>query len=760
MSRIFSFPVDRLRNSTGTSLVCFTAVNIDEEGILDQLRRYCETASPPDDILLICPATALGAAQLAISSDKFIDRLPAATRYVDEPGIEIVSFGVDGLLNADHPQIQKIANCGLKLLFDKHRGFIHGGTACHFIKPSGKHCNAFLRTANALVRGTEIDFIAACCLQYCPEQMTRIYTDTGAIHSVAYSILRLLQGFDDSRSSSVIDSFGSYGGLEDFQFEEPANSLVLVSASTSGHLVNDVIQVEPQFKKDQFLTLYYLGELAEGQLVLCDLRSASSDAMDNYELVVSFPAESCPLCRSSPAIPISDEHFIPQGIHVEPVLIAATDALGSASKFFERFAGHGIFKANYQDSESGSACSEVYLDLEELFKSDLCLGVQGLLERLNWLESHVVSADTKRIVHLADPASEALAKRLQQFAAANQIELSVLSANELQQDVTGNTQTGGTTIVVASAVSTGRRLVEVSTHLRHAQIGGAIKYAIGFARYESNSKASAMKSHLTFGTSGPSEHGYFVMEQFNFPTWRPERRTSWNEEEKLLASLMTLPDALEARKDTLLGSYDVTERGLLNNLFLPKITGERLELRPRFAFWNFDYSDNKLGEGRSISQADVYATIVSLLHNLRRDIGPEAIPATGGSSKSRTKGQNSLRQSNHTRNVISPRCFERFNDGIIQASILRASFPIEIDYSVSPELSEEMHSILETVFQHAGDTVGEAALEFLLAMAQAKLKLDRSAISTLYDRFHNLHDNEFWKFLWERIQVRSLSGTT
>ena len=73
--------------------------------------------------------------------------------------------------------------------------------------------------------------------------------------------------------------------------------------------------------------------------------------------------------------------------------------------------------------------------------------------------------------------------------------------------------------------------------------------------------------------------------------------------------------------------------------------------------------------------------------------------------------------------VLDPENFLRFNDGVLQASLLRAARAHELDYSAAPELSEIMREFLEKVFQNHHRSYGEAAPEFALALASGQLRL-------------------------------------
>ena len=54
----------------------------------------------------------------------------------------------------------------------------------------------------------------------------------------------------------------------------------------------------------------------------------------------------------------------------------------------------------------------------------------------------------------------------------------------------------------------------------------------------------------------------------------------------------------------------------------------------------------------------------------------------------------------YVRNIIDPANFSRFNDGIIQASILRAAYPEELSYGIDNDTSQEMTNTLETIIKY------------------------------------------------------------
>lgn len=186
---------------------------------------------------------------------------------------------------------------------------------------------------------------------------------------------------------------------------------------------------------------------------------------------------------------------------------------------------------------------------------------------------------------------------------------------------------------------------------------------------------------------------------------------------------------IKERLEFLRESGTNANRGMSSGLFWPSGLGSQLALRPNFAFYQFP-------QPVAVSQADVFFAILAILHSLR--------------VKESTR--QSLRQHEHVRRVISPRNFERFNDGIIQAALLRAAHAAELDYSTSRVYSEDMAQILASIFEQCMGETGEAAIEFLLALAMRKLKLGEPEVKFLVNQFSTVMDEPISKQLWTIVR--------
>ncbi|SFG35652.1 hypothetical protein SAMN05518801_1191 [Novosphingobium sp. CF614] len=84
-----------------------------------------------------------------------------------------------------------------------------------------------------------------------------------------------------------------------------------------------------------------------------------------------------------------------------------------------------------------------------------------------------------------------------------------------------------------------------------------------------------------------------------------------------------------------------------------------------------------------------------------------------------------------THTVLSVETFSRYNDGVIQASFLRAALPIELNYQDTPTESRLMLDLLRQMIRYRDRQQGEALAEFLLALACGRLRLVRDDIAKL-----------------------------
>lgn len=100
-------------------------------------------------------------------------------------------------------------------------------------------------------------------------------------------------------------------------------------------------------------------------------------------------------------------------------------------------------------------------------------------------------------------------------------------------------------------------------------------------------------------------------------------------------------------------------------------------------------------------------------------------------------------QEEHIRTLLDPINFNRFDDGIIQAAILRAASPNELNYKLDKSHSLTMMNILiKMIDNHEDELSSEGLIEFLLALATKKLKLHDLHLKQITEKIYLKCKNE------------------
>lgn len=692
----------------------------------DRLAKHFDTGVAPDRVVLLGPESSREVLVAVAAEEHLRVTLPAVTRYVNTPQIVPVTFDSVGAFTEHHidgstqswaePSAGQLRRDGLTALFRTHRAVMDASGGYHYVKPSKKHSGHFIRSANVLLYGAETSFVAACLLPLLPPgPIRRIYTDTSSINPVAYGLIDVLCRLDPQLAPPTVDSFSSYSGIDgQFELEDAANSLCLISASTSGGL-EEIIQEKHRVPRDRQITLFYVGPELPNSKLLCDATRRGDD-LDGVEPFESWQAADCPLCEQGQStVVITGDQFLPANPTVTPRMIRATDAPGWLGPVMRDIYGRDVVRCHTGNPGSSSPPRALYLDLRPLVaSSDDDLSENPLAAKLERYLVRDVPAGTRWVVHLDDPASVVLADRVVGFLNDNGQELPLghrVSARALTMQVGDYDMPEGVVLVLAGAVVSGRSLLGVSQALRRAHPGGPVAYLVLAARTATAKHWRDAASNLQFGDSGPGEHRLAVVQELELPDDRAAEGSPWRLETEFWQKLLDedengegrpLTEAVRERIAVLDAALIDSEGGLRNDLFLPSPLGERLQLQPNFVFWrNFSYASDVA------TQAEVFMTVTAVVHALRQD---------------RPSVKASLSH-DHNWTVLAPGNFARFNDAVIQAALLRAARRFEIDYSADSRVSRDMAEILKPILASWDGPDGAAAPEFLLALAQGRLRL-------------------------------------
>ena len=314
-------------------------------------------------------------------------------------------------------------------------------------------------------------------------------------------------------------------------------------------------------------------------------------------------------------------------------------------------------------------------------------------------------------------------------------EITIINQSDLKED-TIVSSTSGSILIVGSCISNGKNLLYLSRFFRNYENIRLI-YFIGINRVSDPKKFAELRTNIKYGLYGSDNSSLVEIETINCDN--SSSNTPWEQELDYLQSVQEELDVpsefINDRIDILRAFSDSTNRGGSEKIFYSSLGGNELEIRKNSAFFN----DNNYYQ--NVTQSDVYFSISCVLNNMRNNI------------------EDGLFQTSFVKNVLDPFVFNRFNDGIIQASLLRAARNEELNYSCSKKISADMLMLLKTFLKSVDEYQGEAILEFLYALAIGKLRLSKEHYNDLIIELKNHSNQEFqiFKSSIEQIYNDSLS---
>lgn len=507
----------------------------------------------------------------------------------------------------------------------------------------------------------------------------------------------------------VADSFSGYGGLEaDFDRRFAENDLVLISSSTSGRLAQRVSAVAAGLRADRILTLYGLaakGSDREWLLqVIFDLASGDDDQLREFESFEASSESPCPMClENEPSIALEGDGFFPATGGVTSRDIVMADASERMTEFMRAVLGKRVLRVRHSDEAAEPRSRLLATRIGHLLDSSLnhaTLFRDRVDEVARPLLDIAREGGSCMIVHAADEDSRDLA----QYLALNHGESCEIWS--VSDDGLDSIATRGLNHVlgVVGVMQSGRALLEISRRLRSLDSSTSTSYFAAVSHAASQHAQLQIDSTLRNRGTDPSTGRR--MTSVVSTAWHCHRPLLdddddvWAEEGKFLNSLASGSDderggVIRQRLTQIAEHSDPT---MPRRLFVPAGFGRDDEPFPGiqryFVFWSQEWSDGGTEE-------EVYYTIQCVLHTNRRSgkAGQYAVLSEGGN-----------------RFVIEPHMFDRFNDPILQASILRAAEVGELDYSADSAMSRTMRSLNAYMVSRAGHPEAAAVNEFLLSL--------------------------------------------
>lgn len=579
--------------------------------------------------------------------------------------------------------MESLKRQGLTQLFRKRGGLLEAGPTAHFVKPSNHYDKRFLRAAHALSEGPEIFFVALWLLPLFDPSVRAVHLDTSDISSVAFAAIAMRE----LQQIPMISTFHSYQGLEAHNFAAYSKAITIISASQSGGMAEKIRKSQPEIS-NKIVTLFSLDFTERSGIsneVVCDLRFDAELNPEGFSEIVRVSEQD----RTRP-IELVSQHFLARPQPSNCVVPSEADAPKEVKEFIAKLQGQGIIRVLINEADLNAPA--VDLEFASFAKNDLFK---------KWIRDVVaqnIPATTRSIWIEDDPTSLGIADALND-------EYSVYAHSprrfniEKIKDINGESpldENRSPFIVIEGVTSNGQALLEASRKLRNYAPNSHRIYLTVAAFPESGKNFGYLRSNL-------KHRGHHVGVLFHLPIKREVVINSWNEERKIIKKILSHFDGsvegkvFEERNNILRSQY----RG--DELFLEGCNGA-LKLRNNFAFWPVEKCNNA-------SQADVFVTAAALLENMRN-----------GDAK------NKLINDVHSHSVIGTETFGRYNDGVIQAAILRAAYREELNYAGSVSESASMSSFILQLVDLWDQNQGEAVNEFLLALATQRIKLHHDHI--------------------------------
>lgn len=696
-----------------SNLVIFAGTSdFDTTAVLSVVSEQSKSSLFPEFLVIIAPHTARSMLD-EISTDEKVflairnDTIIGFYTYDAAGEVELYKS-----LQGEAPEklpLDDYRRQGMTSLFIKRDGLAIASPTEHFVKPSLRNDTRFLRAAHALSDGAEILFVAFWLLPLLSNRSIRnIHLDTSAIASVAMAAILLKKNLEAVESSHpAVLTFKSYKGLEEHPFNFNSDEIVLISASQSGSLAASIIQYVKE--RSLIVTLFSLSnDVTNGTKVLCDLRYD-----DERNVLGIKPNEVEVEERSTTAIQLIGDHFAAASKPPRPIVPAAKDAPVIVKEYLSKLQGNGVFRT-YRERYSGERRA-VWVDINKLLKTTVFT---------DWMTKVVASkipVGTRDIIYFGNDEGSKLVSDAILSEIQNQDASINVSTKRSLRDIEAPgakacwKQSKSCALVVAGVTGHGAELLAASRALRDYAKDSHRVFLTTIVMTASKRSLTILESNLQFG-----HHKFEPM--FALIVNRKGMIDSWEKEYLLyLDDEDELPEELKRRMFELRKASE----GLENNLFLAGPEGV-LGLRDNFAFW-------PNAKCKDASQADVFTTIATILENLRSGEGIDR--------------ERQLTNTTYDRSIISSETFARYNDGVIQAAFLRATYPVELNYQESPSESGAMASLIVRMADLANLPQGEAFSEFLLALALKRLLLLKNDMDYLKQELpkkNGMNDTQKW----------------
>lgn len=599
----------------------------------------------------------------------------------------------------------------------KYDSILKAGLESYFLLPSGVYATHFIRIANIFKESQDINILSIFLLPYLKENPEIIYSDTPTIFPLIYSCL-LYKNINNNEPYNPRIKFYSSNVSKD-EIENIGKSLFIVSTSINGSLPRKLNDLGIDWSK--IVVLFGFDKNVKTSYSI--LNQQNSENILGSEFVSKRPDEFKKIFPNRTfEIKFEDEQFIPSPPEISKFKINLKDAPHNLSELMYNYLDYDFISC-YKGINSQGKTRDLYIDVsklfEDLYKSDL----NHFETKTKHLIINQLPINIKSIIYVDDAESMYIANKIKEYyKISHQKDIESIHYKKLVLD--DNFKDPSCYLVCSSCISNGKKISEVSRKLR-TQEHSQIIYFNGFVRCQDEFSYRNLMSNIKYGKHNEFETYSFITIDKIFLPNEDSDSISWEFEKELINKLLQGFDEFETNKIITQQTKDYfnnryndlnnNSQGLVNNVFLNKSDNTRLVLNKNFAFFKFT---NWKPEG--IQQSKVYFSILSVLHNFRI--------------------KKNIKQTIFERHIFDPENFNRYNDGIIQASFLRAASKKELNYEIDAKSS----SLITTIIMGSIDDNSNkdtAPYEFLMAICIGKLTLHNNDLIVLYNTHKDHSDN-------------------
>jgi hypothetical protein len=608
-------------------------------------------------------------------------------------------------------------------------------TGFYFSKLSGRFASHFIRTESLLSSTAAIELLALRLLlsfnNFSADlAIVRILLDSMAMWPIAHALIKMHDSGSESRY--VIESFRSYEGINASSIR-PGSAFVIISASTSGGLEDRVREaLGPRSTRTDIWTLIGLQDVVNlddeetlvkrHEVYSVPRNLEGAPALGGLRDIFEPDVKSIP--AGSEAIQVIGERFLSHNVRPKLVRLAHKALAAPQKTQLATLAKDGIVLAARRRA-IGKSWWSISFDLRALVAKYSDEGDAGKSPLDHWLLNYgfpgnvaiVYPVDLDGIDGPETSQNEKLAQRAagvfkRRSPSAKVLVLSQRELDRPDEKIKKFVGSAGV-LIISPVIANGFLFKQISATLRELQPRGPRLYIALAALVESQGRFNELKADLE---SNSEDSAYRFKCGFALPVGRIDESIGWNKEVELLSEIkeecesegIELPEKFLGRLERL-----AIGKGLDGDyVFLPTYNGEAQPLTAGFLLWNTKESISGRKHGGC-----VLFTIAAFLEACRA--------ARSGASET------SLISGLFQQTLISPANFTRFNDGVIQAALLRAAYSSELNYSGSTDASKDMAHLVVKLIELYDAPGGSAIPEFLLALALGRLSLTKDDLNSV-----------------------------